>query len=182
MPDDKDRVITNGRVLDITRQSTKGNKSVVELKAQSRVAQLARHHLVDVLIGAHVVKVIGITGKDSASNDAALVEPTNTLLAQFIQTTTDPSTAILGIHRDIGAVVPGMADVMVRHTVLTGYVSQRMVGVIEVELNEKAQAHADGAAVVEHHKVAFREHLSQPFQLACVVEIGRIDSREHRQF
>ena len=70
---------------------------------------------------------------------------------------------------------------MVGHTVVTGDVDEGMLGVVEVELDEDPQTHADGPTVVEDHEIAFREHSSQPLQLSRVVEVGRVDGGEHRQ-
>ena len=56
-----------------------------------------------------------------------------------------------------------------------------MYVMIEVEVDEDAESHADRSAVVEGDEVAFGEDLGQPNELGLVVEIVGIDGGEDRQ-
>ena len=125
--------------------------------------------------------MVGVAGDHPAGDDAPFAESTDTVLAEFIEPSADAATAVLGVYRDVGAVVPGMIDGVVLDAVFPGDVDERVTGVGKVELHEDPKPHSDRASLIEHDKVALRKSLGEHPEFVGVVEVVRTDRGEDGQ-
>ena len=125
--------------------------------------------------------MVGVAGDHPTGDNAPFAESANTVLAEFIEPPADAATAVLGVHRDVGAVVPGVIDGVVLDAVFPGDVDERMAGVRKVELHEDPEPHSDRASLIEHDEVALRKGFSEHPEFVSVVEVIRTDRGEDGQ-
>ena len=83
------------------------------LETEGGVVQLALFHLAQIRLSVHSALVVGVSGHVAPGDYSSLVVPSDKILAYFVQTLSDPPSAVLGVDHHVGPVVPLPVGVVV---------------------------------------------------------------------